>query len=131
MSAEVLVCLVFGYLAGRTLIRRSLNWCGEHFEELREGMTLENGIAPPATVCWMLSRIDEWMFLCVFMEWAGEIIAPKGHHIAIDGKSLRGFGEKVKGNKATVVLNVVDAETGLVLVQIPIREKTNEIRNAT
>lgn len=90
-------------------------------------MALENGIASPATACRMLSRIDGWMFLYVFMEWAGEIIAPKGRHIAIDGKALRGSVEKVKGNKATMVLNAVDAETGLVFAQIPIREKTNEI----
>lgn len=125
--AEVLVCLVLGYLAGRTSIRRSLNWCKNHLDELRKGMVLENGIASPATACRMLSGIDGWMFLCVFMEWAGEIMRPKGRHIAIDGKALRGSGEKVKGNKATMMLNAVDAETGLVLAQIPIQEKTNEI----
>ncbi|MCD8175632.1 MAG: ISAs1 family transposase [Phascolarctobacterium sp.] len=125
--AEVLTCLVLGFLAGRTTIRRSLNWCRSHLEILREYMPLENGIASPPTACRLLAGIDEWMFLYAFMEWVGEIIPTRGRHIAIDGKALRGSVEKVKGNKASMVLNALDAETGLVLAQIPIQEKTNEI----
>lgn len=90
-------------------------------------MKLGNGIASPATASRMLSGIDEQMFLYVFMEWIGEIVPTRGRHVAIDGKALRGAGEKVKGRKAPMVLNAVDVETGLVLTQIPIREKTNEI----
>ncbi len=90
-------------------------------------MPLENGIASPPTACRLLAGIDEWMFLYAFMEWVGEIIPTRGRHIAIDGKALRGSVEKVKGNKASMVLNALDAETGLVLAQIPIQEKTNEI----
>ncbi|MCD8348380.1 MAG: ISAs1 family transposase [Lachnospiraceae bacterium] len=125
--AEVLTCLVLGFLAGRTTIRRSLNWCRSHLEILRVYMPLENGIASPPTACRLLAGIDEWMFLYAFMEWVGEIIPTRGRHIVIDRKALRGSVEKVKGNKASMVLNALDAETGLVLAQIPIQEKTNEI----
>ncbi len=125
--AEVLACLILGFLAGRTTIRRSLRWCRNHLKELRKDMRLKHGIASPSTVSRLLSGIDEQMFLYIFMEWIGEIVPTKKRHIAVDGKALRGSGEKVKGTRASMLLNAVDVETGLVLSQIPILEKTNEI----
>ncbi len=108
-------------------MRRSLHWCRNHLEELRKDMCLKYGIASPSTVSRLLSGIDEEMFLYIFMEWIGEIVQTKGRHIAIDGKALCGSAEKVKGIRAPMLLNAVDAETGLVLSQMPIMEKTNEI----
>ncbi len=65
--------------------------------------------------------------LCVFMEWIGEIITSRDRHMAVDGKVLKGAAQKVKGKKAPMLLNAVDAGTGLVLAQLPVSEKTNEI----
>ena len=125
--AEVLVCLVAGFLAGRTTIRRSLKWCEKHLTELRETLPLKNGIASPSTACRILSRIDEELFALEFMEWAGEIVRTEGTHLAIDGKALRGAMEKVKNFRAPMVLNVIDAVTRLVVAQMPIRNKDCEI----
>lgn len=125
--AEVLACVILGFLAGRTTVRRSLRWCRNHLKELRKDMNLKYGIASPSTVSRLLSGIDEEMFLYIFMEWIGEIVPTKGRHIAVDGKALCGSGEKVKGTRSPMLLNAVDTGTGLVLSQIPIREKTNEI----
>lgn len=71
---EVLVCLVVGFLARKTTIRRSLRWCKKHLEELREYLPLKNGIASPSTACRLLSGMDEEMFALEFMEWIGEIL---------------------------------------------------------
>lgn len=125
--AEVLVCLIAGFLAGRTTIRRSLKWCKKHLEELREYLPLKNGIASPSTACRILSGIDEELFALEFMEWIGEIVDTKGIHLAIDGKALRAAMEKVKDFRAPMVLNAIDAVTGLVLAQIPIWNKECEI----
>lgn len=62
------------------------------------------------------------------MEWIREILGKKGIHISIDGKALRAAMEKVKDFKAPMVLNAIDAATGLVLAQMPIRNKDCEIR---
>ena len=125
--AEVLVCLVAGFLAGRTTIRRSLRWCWRHLEELRKYIPLKNGIASPSTACRLLSGIDEELFALQFMEWAGEIAGTKGVHLAIDGKALRAAAEKVKGQRTPMVMNVIEAATGLVMVQFPIQDKDCEI----
>lgn len=121
--AEVLVCLVCGFLAGRTTIRRSLKWCEKHIEELREYLLLKNGIASPSTACRILSGIDEELFALEFMEWIGEIVSTKGIHLSIDGKALRGAMKKVKDFRAPMILNAIDAVTGLVVAQIPIKNK--------
>ncbi len=126
--AEVLVCLVAGFLAGRTTIRRSLRWCEKHLEELREYLPLKNGIASPSTAYRLLSGIDGELFALEFMEWAGEIVSTKGIHPAVDGKALRAAMEKVKNFRAPMVLNAVDAATGLVAAQMPLKNKDCEIK---
>lgn len=45
----------------------------------------------------------------------------------IDGKALRAAAEKIKDKKAPYILNAMDAATKLVIAQIAIPEKTNEM----
>ena len=125
--AEMLTCLIAGYISGRTSVDRALHWCKDHIELLRMHMNLSGGIPSEATISRMLSGIDEEMFSFVFMEWISEILNERGIHIIIDGKALRGATEKIKGGKTPYVLNAIDAATELVIAQLPINEKTNEI----
>lgn len=124
---EVLTCLVMGYLAGRTTVRRSLKWCRKHLEWLRKSMPLENGIASVPTACRILSGIDEELFAFTFIEWIGSIVSTRGIHLAIDGKALRAAANKVKDCRTPMVLNALDTATGLVLAQMPVEKKDCEI----
>ena len=90
-------------------------------------MKLEGGIASEATISRMLSGIDEEMFALTLAEWIAEILKEHGIHIIIDGKALRGAAEKIKGGKVPYVLNAIDAATQLVLAQMAIPDKSNEI----
>lgn len=90
-------------------------------------MKLENGIASVATMSRLLSVIDEELFTYVFMEWIGELLDTRGRHLAIDGKALRGGISRVQAGITPMLLNVVDAETGIVLSQMPIQNKENEV----
>ena len=94
---------------------------------LKKGMILKNGIASPATMCRMLCSIDEELFLYAFMEWIAEILDPKGRHLAIDGKAIIAAASKVKGTTTPMLLNVIDTATSLVIAQMPIESKENEI----
>lgn len=125
--AEVLACLVIGYLAGRTTIRRALKWCRKHIGFLRESMPLKHGIASAPTACRLLSGIDEELFAYTFMEWIGTIVSTRGIHLAIDGKALRAAINKVRDFRTPMVLNAIDAVTGIVLAQIPMDRKDCEI----
>ena len=90
-------------------------------------MKLNYGIASPSTITRMLSGIDEELALYAFMEWIGEIVDSKNTHLAIDGKALRGAAEKTKSGTAPMLLNVVETVRGLILAQLPVASKTNEI----
>ena len=90
-------------------------------------MELKYGIASPSTISRMLSGIDEELALYAFMEWIGEIVDSKNTHLAIDGKALRGAAEKAKGGTTPMLLNVVETVRGLILAQLPVDSKTNEI----
>jgi predicted transposase YbfD/YdcC len=125
--AEILICLIIGYLVGRCSVRRILKWCERHIDFLRQFIPLRNGIASPATVSRLLSNIDEEMFCLIFIEWMTGILSTKGINIAIDGKGLRGGTEKIKGKKTPYILNAIDTATALVIAQLPIGEKENEM----
>ena len=125
--AEILTYLAAGYLAGRDSVRRCLQWCRNHIDFLRQHLELENGIASPATVSRILGNIDEEIFCLAFIEWMTGILNTKGINIAIDGKALRGSTEKIRNRKTPYILNVIDTATALVIAQLPIAEKENEI----
>lgn len=125
--AEVLVCLVAGFAAGRTTISRILKWCRQHIGFLRESIPLKNGIASVPTACRILSGIDEKLFAFTFMEWIGTIVSARGTHLAIDGKALRAAMNKVRDFRAPMILHAIDAVTGLVVAQLPMERKDCEI----
>ena len=127
--AEILTCLVAGYVTGHTTLRRCLAWCRRHEKWLKTGLCLKNGIASVATVSRLLCRIDEELFLYAFMEWIGEILSTRKIHLAIDGKAIRAAMQKTQGNGAKVplLLHALDTATGLVLAQLPLKEKSSEI----
>ena len=125
--AEMLTYLVAGYLNGRASVGRALCWCEDNMEMLREHMALKQGIASEATISRMLNGIDAEMFMYAFMEWTAEILCEHGIHIIIDGKALRGATEKIKNGNAPYILNAIDAATQMVIAQLPVGEKTNEI----
>lgn len=125
--AEVLTCLVIGYMCGHTTLRRCLAWCERHLEWLRENMILKNGIASLSTVSRLLTAIDEELFGYEFTEWICQIVNTRDTHLAIDGKALCAAASKVKGGKAPMLLHVIEVATKLVLAQQPISCKENEV----
>ena len=125
--AEMLTYLVAGYLNGRASVGRALCWREDNLEMLKKHMALKQGIASEPTISRMLNGIDTYMFMYAFMEWTAEILCEHGIHIIIDGKALRGAAEKIKDKNAPYILNAIDAATQMVIAQLPIEEKTNEI----
>ena len=96
-------------------------------EKTEKYLELENGIPSLSTFSRITSIIDEELLSLAFTDWIGSILSTKGIHIVIDGKALRAAAEKIKDKKAPYILNALDAATNLVIAQISIPEKTNEI----
>lgn len=126
--AAMLTYVIAGYLTGHITLRRCIAWCKKHEAWLKKmGLPLAGGIASVATVSRLLSSIDELLFLCVFIDWISAIVKTRGVHLAVDGKALRAAAEKCKGQRAPMMLHVLEVATGLVLAQLPIPDKKNEI----
>jgi len=51
-------------------------------------------------------------------------------HLAIDGKALKGTGKQLYGGEEPMqqVLHVYEVQTGIVLQQVPMAQKHNEVR---
>ena len=124
--AEIIVCLIAAYLAGRTTLRRALRWCHTHINVLRDGLMLSGGIPSLSTVSRLLSTINEEDFCNAFMQWMTELLKTQAAHIIIDGKALRGATERIKKGNTPYILNAIEAATNLVVAQIAIDTKENE-----
>ena len=74
-----------------------------------------------------MGSIDQELFVDLFTDWMSRIINTGGRHISVDGKGLCATALKVYGQRTPYILNAVDVETALVVGELPIPEKKNEI----
>jgi len=125
--AEVLTYLILGYICGRTALRRALAWAWANEELLRKHMKLSGGIASVSTVSRLLGSIDEELFALTFADWVSQFLNRRGLHIIIDGKALRGATKKIENGNTPYTLNAIDAATEMVMAQMAVDLKTNEI----
>lgn len=126
-SAEILTYIIMAYLCGRHSLRRALQWAQNNIGYLRKYMKLENGIASVSTVHRLLRDIDSYEFNCIFMMWVAQLLRNRRLVISIDGKGLRGATDRISNGKTPYILNAIDVATRLVIAQLPIAEKANEI----
>lgn len=96
-------------------------------KKLREYMPFTNGVPSLATFSRVLSNVDEELVSLAVINWVGEIINTRGCHISIDGKGLRAAAEKMCDRKTPYIVNAIDVATKLVIGQLAIPEKENEM----
>lgn len=106
-----------------------IEWFARQKEDwFRKRLKLENGIPSHDTFERCFSWINPKIFLQCFMEWTmmvSKIV--KGGIVAIDGKTMRGTADELKGKKALHIVSAWFKETGMVLGQVRTDEKSNEI----
>lgn len=125
--AAMLTYLIMAYIVGRCSLRRSQKWAKSHLKKLKKHLKIKKDVASVSTLQRLLAGIDEDAFVLVFTQWMAEMLEQVGIHIIIDGKALRGATEKIKDGNTPYILNVVDMATKLVLTQMAIDCKKNEI----
>ncbi len=125
--AEVFVCIIMGLLNGKTKLRRIYRWCARHVDGLRQHMPFENGIPSVPTMSRIPASVDEDLVSYAIMNWIGEICDTRKTHLAIDGKGLRAATRRLRDERTPYILNAIDVATKLLVGQLPIPEKTNEI----
>ncbi|MCI9155140.1 MAG: ISAs1 family transposase [Ruminococcus sp.] len=125
--AEIFVCIIMGLLAGKTKLRRIVRWSKRNLAELQRHLPFPNGVPSVSTMSRMLAAVDEEMVALALTNWIGEIYNTRGIHIAIDGKGLRAAARKVRDEKTPYILNAIDVASKLVIGQLVIQGKTNEM----
>ena len=87
-------------------------------------LDLSEGIPSHDTLSRVFSLLDPEAFGKVFIEWTNQLATRVKGVIALDGKTLRGTGE---GYEALHLVNVWCVENQLVLGQLKVADKSNEI----
>lgn len=125
--AAMLTYLIIAYIVGKTSLRRAQKWAVHNEKQLRKWLNIKKRIASVSTLQRLLAGIDEEEFVHVFTQWMTEILHQVGINIIIDGKALRGATERIKDGTTPYILNAIDMSTQLVLSQLAIECKKNEI----
>ena len=103
---------------------------GNHNEQwLKQFLELPYGIPSQDTFLRVFSMIEPDAFRDCFLNWVAQLKAvAHGHHLAIDGKTLRGSADKASGERALHMVSAWLSDAGLVLGQIATDKKSNEIK---
>jgi predicted transposase YbfD/YdcC len=95
---------------------------------LKQFLELPNGIPSHDTFGRVFALLDPKEFGGRFMEWVQAIhTLTEGQVIAIDGKQLRGSADREKGKQAINLVSAWATANQLVLGQVKMDEKSNEI----
>ncbi len=107
----------------------SIQEFGEAKLEWFEGfLELPNGIPSHDTFGRVFGRLDPDQFHTCFMKWIMAVSElTKGQVIAIDGKTLRRSHDKALGQEAIVMVSAWATANHLVLGQLKVDDKSNEI----
>ena len=97
-------------------------------EWLKQFLELPNGIPSHDTISRVFARLDPKEFEQCFRDWVKSIseLIP-GEIISIDGKTVKHSGSKGRGKKAIHIVNAWASSQRLVLGQIKVKNKSNEI----
>src|SRR5207249_9330887 len=144
--AGLLVVLVLAKLAGMQSLVGASDWAQDQEGLLREGLHLPWKRMPCAnTYSYALARLDSQQVNAALAAWfvrqeaesrCGEepsrLVAQPSErhgHLAVDGKALRGTGQRAYGGEEPQkqVLHVYEVQTGIVLQQCPIAKEHNEV----
>jgi len=136
--AGILLVLIWAKLAGMSSILAVSEWAKEQEAMICSSVGLGWKRVPCAnTYSYVLQRLDSQQVNAHLAAWfvrqmaqrPGEERDDRHAHLAIDGKTLKSTGEQTYGGEhpQQQQLHLYEAETGVVLQQLPIGTKTNEV----
>jgi predicted transposase YbfD/YdcC len=103
-------------------------WAKDNEEWLRKYISLSNGVPSDDTFRRVFRYLDYEAFNRCFIEFTSHLgNLTEGEVIAFDGKCLRGSKDKSKGTNGIYVLGAWASKNKLLLGQLKVGEKTNEI----
>jgi predicted transposase YbfD/YdcC len=104
-----------------------VEWGEHHLDFLRRFSPFHFGIPCARWLRILMNRIDPALFALCFRSWIAALWPERHDFIAIDGKTARRTHDRRKGLKALHTLSAYATTAKLVLAQLCVPEKTNEI----
>jgi len=128
--AGVLAIAVCAVLAGARSYQAIAEWAGDTRPALRARLGLPGAVPDLATIWRVLTTVDPAALDAAIGTWASAQLAarrpPAGRLVlAVDGKTVR--GARAAGGTAPHLLACLDHGTGVVLAQVAVDGKTNQI----
>jgi predicted transposase YbfD/YdcC len=126
---DIVVIAIFAVIAGAD------SWCEvelygrSKLKWLKTFLALPNGMPSHDTFGRVFARIDPVEFRACFQAWTEAVSqVSAGQVVAIDGKTLRGSLDRFLGTTAIQMVSAWATGNHLVLGQVKVPEKSNEIR---
>ena len=124
---DIIIIAICGVISGAEGWAEIEEFGKEKEEWLKTLLELPNGIPSHDTFGRVFSRLDPVQFEACFFEWVQSLTERIEGVIAIDGKTLRRSHDKANGKKALHMVSAWAAENRLVLAQVAVDKKSNEI----
>ena len=125
--SEVLLLLTCATIASCDDFDDIVAWGKHHLEFLRRFSDFHHGIPSERWMRMLINRVDPILFGRCFESWIKALWPDRHDLIAIDGKTSRRTHDKRKGLKALHTLSAYATNARLVLGQLSVPQKTNEI----
>lgn len=126
--ADILVIAILAIIAGAQGWEDIENYGISKQQWLEEFLALPNGIPSDDTFRRVFEFIDPEALNRCFLQWVETLVATmSGEIIPIDGKTIKGSYDRNQGQAALHVISAWASEQRLVLAQVKVEEKSNEI----
>jgi predicted transposase YbfD/YdcC len=130
--AGLLAVAVCAVLAGATSVTAIADWLHDLDDLARARLGFYRGVPATTTMWRLLIRLDADLLATILAGWLRTRTRPAASHrpryrqvIAVDGKTLRG-ARRPDGSQVHL-LSALDTSTGIVVAQVTVSAKSNEI----
>ena len=124
---ELVVVALCGTIAGADTWADIERFGNDRLDWLRTFLKLESGVPSHDTFGRVFAMLDPAELMACVQQWIDELGREIGKHIAIDGKTLRGSGDKAAARNPLHLVSAWASEARLTLGQIAVDSKSNEI----
>ncbi|MGH7622907.1 MAG: ISAs1 family transposase, partial [Gemmatimonadaceae bacterium] len=124
---DLVIVALCGTIAGADSWHDIERFGNARLDWLRTFLKLEEGIPSHDTFGRVFARLDPAELAACIQQWFEDIGRELGQHIAIDGKTLRGSGDKAAGKNPLHLVSAWASQARLTLGQIAVDSKSNEI----
>lgn len=122
---EILVIAIAGIASGAENFEDVFDWATTKEAWLRRFLVLKHGIPSADTLNRVFRLLDPGQFEAAYQGWVGGIVGAVEGLVAIDGKTVRGSADGLRGGIHLV--SAYATRHGLSLGQVKVADKTNEI----